>query len=66
MAQLGNLLVKLREEDLSSTKDIDQIENLLKDPGFVNLCKVNDMVCKSQGYDQPEGDACRIISEVFQ
>ncbi len=65
MTQLGNMLKKLRNENLPQhPKGVDIIHDLIKDSMFINLCKVNDMVCKSQSFDQPEGDACRVIHEV--
>ena len=65
MSQLGNLLKKLRTtQGLPNPRGIDLIEGLINDPSFITLCKVNDLVAKSQVLDQPEGDACRVIHEV--
>lgn len=64
MLKLDSMLMKLRKEDFTNETDIDLIEGLFADPGFLNLCKVNDMVAKSQSFDQHEGDAGRVISEL--
>ena len=64
MLKLDSMLMKLRKEDFTNETDIDLIEGLFADPGFLNLCKLNDLVAKSQSFDQHEGDAGRVISEV--
>ena len=66
MIQLGYMLKKLRnEENIPRPKGVNIIHDLINDSTFMSLCKVNDMICKSQGFDQPEGDACRVIHEVM-
>ena len=64
MLQLSSVLKKLRNQGVPRAKGADLIETLINDSSFISLCKVNDLVCKSQSLDQPEGDACRVIHEV--
>lgn len=44
--------------------DIDFLENLFEDPGFLTLCEINDQVAHSQSFDQPEGSATDAVHDV--
>ena len=45
-------------------EDIEFLENLFEDPGFLTLCDINDQVARSQSFDQPEGSATDAIHDV--
>ena len=62
--KLEKTLNQLREEDFVRHDDIDFLENLFEDPGFLTLCEINDQVAHSQSFDQPEGSATDAVHDV--
>lgn len=62
--KLEKTLNQLREEDFVRHEDIEFLENLFEDPGFLTLCDINDQVAHSQSFDQPEGSATDAIHDV--
>ena len=64
MTHLSSVLDRLQKESFAEKDDIQLIETMVQDTHFLKLCEVNDLVARSQSFDQPEGSALEAINEV--